>query len=58
VTLAIDRTQGRVLWERPAPKATAKSVDKRNNPASPSQAVADGRIYVRTTQALSAFASR
>src|SRR5687768_7041924 len=42
-TFAIDRTSGRILWERTAPQVKPKLVDKRNNPASPSPAVeADG----------------
>jgi outer membrane protein assembly factor BamB len=46
VTLAIDRTAGKILWERPAPQVTTKIVDKRNNPASPSPAVEANGIYV------------
>ena len=46
VTLAIDRTSGKVLWERDAPKVKTKVVDKRNNPASPSPAVEANGIYV------------
>jgi outer membrane protein assembly factor BamB len=46
VTLAIDRTTGRLLWEREAPKVKTKVVDKRNNPASPSPAVEANGIYV------------
>jgi outer membrane protein assembly factor BamB len=46
VTLAIDRTSGRVLWERPAPQVSTKVVDKRNNPASPSPAVEADGVYV------------
>ena len=45
-TLAIDRTAGKILWERPAPMVKTKIVDKRNNPASPSPAVDDSGIYV------------
>ena len=46
VTLAIDRSKGHVLWERPAPQTKTKIVDKRNNPASPSPAVEANGIYV------------
>ena len=46
VTLAIDRTAGKVLWEREAPKVKTKVVDKRNNPASPSPAVEENGVYV------------
>ena len=33
VTIAVDRTNGKILWERPAPQVKTKVVDKRNNPA-------------------------
>ncbi len=46
VTIAIDRSTGRILWERAAPGAATKSVDARNNPASPSPAVEANGIYV------------
>ncbi len=46
VTLAIDRGNGRVLWERGAPPVATKVVDKRNNPASPSPAVERNGVYV------------
>jgi len=46
VTFAIDRTAGKILWERRAPSVTPNVVDKRNNPASPSPAVDAGGIYV------------
>jgi len=46
VTIAIDRLQGKILWERPAPQVTTRVVDKRNNPASPSPAVEENGIYV------------
>jgi outer membrane protein assembly factor BamB len=46
VTMAIDRVKGTVLWERSAPEVSTKVVDKRNNPASPSPAVEENRIYV------------
>jgi outer membrane protein assembly factor BamB len=45
-TFAIDRTAGRILWERSAPSVKTKVVDKRNNPASPSPAVDETGIYV------------
>jgi outer membrane protein assembly factor BamB len=44
-TLAIDRLEGRILWERRAPRVTPVVVDKRNNPASPSPAVEDDAVY-------------
>jgi outer membrane protein assembly factor BamB len=46
VTLAIDRSNGRILWERAAPTVKTKIVDKRNNPASPSPVVDDSGVYV------------
>ena len=46
VTIAIDRTAGKILWEREAPKVKTKVVDKRNNPASPSPAVEENGVYV------------
>lgn len=46
VTFAIDRAQGRILWERAAPAGATPPVDKRNNPASPSVAVDESGIYV------------
>jgi outer membrane protein assembly factor BamB len=46
VTIAIDRTKGQILWERPAPQVKTKVVDKRNNPASPSPAVEENGVYV------------
>jgi outer membrane protein assembly factor BamB len=46
VTIAIDRTSGKILWEREAPKVKTKVVDKRNNPASPSPAVEEDGVYV------------
>jgi outer membrane protein assembly factor BamB len=45
-TLAIDRTKGQVLWEKTAPRSATKSVDKRNNPASPSPAAEADGVYV------------
>jgi outer membrane protein assembly factor BamB len=46
ITVAIDRTAGKILWEREAPKVRTKVVDKRNNPASPSAAVEENGVYV------------
>lgn len=44
-TIALDRTDGKILWERQAPTTKTKIMDKRNNPASPSPALEDNRIY-------------
>lgn len=46
LTLAVDRNEGRVLWERAAPEVETRVVDKRNNPASPSPAVDDEGVFV------------
>jgi outer membrane protein assembly factor BamB len=46
LTIAIDRTSGKILWEREAPKVKTRVVDKRNNPASPSPAVEANGVYV------------
>jgi outer membrane protein assembly factor BamB len=46
LTLAIDRVDGRVLWERAAPAVETRSVDKRNNPASPSPAADHDGVVV------------
>ena len=46
VTIAIDRSSGRIVWERGAPKVKTVVVDKRNNPASPSPAVEENGVYV------------
>jgi outer membrane protein assembly factor BamB len=45
-TIAIDRSAGKILWEREAPRVKTRIVDKRNNPASPSPAVEDNGVYV------------
>jgi outer membrane protein assembly factor BamB len=45
-TFAIDRINGRIIWEREAPTVKTKIVDKRNNPASPSPAVEENGVYV------------
>jgi outer membrane protein assembly factor BamB len=45
-TIAVDRTTGKQLWERQAPETKTKIVDKRNNPASPSPALEENRVYV------------
>ena len=46
VTIAVDRSTGRILWERAAPEVKTNVVDKRNNPASPSPAVEEHGVYV------------
>ncbi|MDA1306477.1 MAG: PQQ-binding-like beta-propeller repeat protein [Acidobacteria bacterium] len=44
-TIAINRLDGKILWERQAPETKTIVVDKRNNPASPSPALEDNRVY-------------
>jgi len=46
VTIALDRTSGRILWERPAPRPRTEKLDTRNGPAGPSPAVDGTDIYV------------
>ena len=43
VTLAVDRTNGKILWERAAPRARVERLDKRNRPAAASAAT-DGEL--------------
>jgi len=45
-TMAIDRQAGTLLWERQAPETKTRILDKRNNPASPSPALENDRVYV------------
>jgi outer membrane protein assembly factor BamB len=46
VTLALERSSGRVIWERSAPRVKTRVIDKRNNPASPSPAVERDGVFV------------
>lgn len=45
-TIAVDRATGKQIWERQAPETKTHIVDKRNNPASPSVALEENRVYV------------
>jgi len=45
VSFAVDRTTGRVLWERDAPRARREKLDQRNHPASPSAATDGERVF-------------
>ena len=45
-TIAVDRATGKQIWERQAPQTKTRIVDKRNNPASPSPALEENRVYV------------
>jgi outer membrane protein assembly factor BamB len=42
VTIAVNRTNGKVIWEQPAPRDRNEKLDKRNRPAAASAAV-DGQ---------------
>jgi outer membrane protein assembly factor BamB len=44
VTLALDADSGRALWRREVPRARSEKLHKLNHAASPSCAVADGRV--------------
>ena len=41
VTIAVDRTNGKVLWERAAPRDRTEKLDKRNRPAAARSSHAD-----------------
>jgi outer membrane protein assembly factor BamB len=43
LTIAVDRTTGKVLWEREAPRTRTEKLDKRNRPAAASAAT-DGEF--------------
>src|SRR5918993_2574392 len=38
VTIAVDRTTGKIVWEKAAPRARTEKLDKRNRPAAASAA--------------------
>jgi outer membrane protein assembly factor BamB len=46
LVLCFDRTSGRELWRREAPRARREKLDRRNGPASPSAAVDAERVVV------------
>ncbi|CAN5753873.1 hypothetical protein BH18ACI5_BH18ACI5_04060 [soil metagenome] len=46
VTIALDRRDGNILWEREAPRARRERLDTRNGPAAPSPAVDGQGVYV------------
>jgi outer membrane protein assembly factor BamB len=46
LTLAVDRTNGRILWERAAPRDRKEKLDKRNRPAAASAAVDGTHVAV------------
>jgi outer membrane protein assembly factor BamB len=45
VSLAVDRTTGKVVWEREAPRSRHEKLDSRNHPASPSAATDGERVF-------------
>ncbi len=45
LTMAVDRTSGKILWERVAPRSRKEPLDKRNHPAAASAAT-DGQHVV------------
>lgn len=46
LTLSLDRQTGRILWKAEAPRPRQEKLDRRNNAASPSPAVAGQRVFV------------
>jgi outer membrane protein assembly factor BamB len=46
LTIAVDRTNGKVLWERASPRARQEKLDKRNRPAAASAAVSADTVTV------------
>ena len=45
LTLAVDRTTGKVLWERQAPRDRKEKLDPRNHPAAASAATDGERVF-------------
>lgn len=46
LTIALDRDTGRILWQTEAQRPRTERIDRRNNAASPSPAVAGNRVFV------------
>jgi len=46
LTIAVDRTSGKVLWEREAPRVRTEKLDKRNRPAAASAATDGEHVTV------------
>jgi outer membrane protein assembly factor BamB len=46
VTFAVDRSTGKLLWEREAPRDRKEKLDNRNNPASPSAATDGQSVFI------------
>ena len=45
LSFAVDRTSGKVVWEREAPRDRHEKLDQRNHPASPSAATDGDHVY-------------
>ena len=45
LSFAVDRTSGKVVWEREAPRDRREKLDQRNHPASPSAATDGDHVY-------------
>ena len=45
VTLAVDKADGKIAWQRPAPKVELEKVHKASHPAAPSVLVAQNRVF-------------
>jgi outer membrane protein assembly factor BamB len=46
VTICLDRSSGRILWERDAPRTRVEKLDSRNGPAGPTPATDGTNVYV------------
>ncbi len=46
VTMAVDRTNGKIVWERAAPRSRTEKLDKRNRPAAASAATDGEHVTV------------
>jgi outer membrane protein assembly factor BamB len=46
LTICLDRSSGRILWEREAPRPRVEKLDSRNGPAGPTPATDGTNVYV------------
>ena len=46
LTICIDRGDGKILWQKEAPRPRRQKIDGRNNPASPSPVTDGERVFV------------
>jgi outer membrane protein assembly factor BamB len=46
VTICLDRRNGKILWEREAPRSRVEKLDTRNGPAGPTPATDGTNVYV------------